>query len=78
MPRKIRKLKADLRQAGFVALPRRGKGSHAIWKHAESGAEVNLAGSDGSDAHHYQEREVRDAIARSRQKGEEERHVPDR
>ena len=62
MPRKIRQLKADLRKAGFLALPRRGKGSHAIWKHAKSGAEVNLAGSDGADAHYYQEREVRDAI----------------
>ena len=78
MPRKIRQLKAALRKAGFVALPRRGKGSHVIWKHPGSGAEVNLAGADGADAHHYQEREVRDAIARSRLTGEEERHVPDR
>lgn len=76
MPRKIRQLKADLRKAGFVALPRRGKGSHAIWKHAASGAEVNLAGADGADARQYQEREVRDAIAQARQGGEEERFVP--
>ncbi len=76
MPRKLRQLKADLRKAGFAVLPRRGKGSHVVWKHAESGAEVNLAGADGTDAHYYQEREVRDAIARARQWGEEERHVP--
>jgi hypothetical protein len=76
MPRKIRQLKADLRNAGFVALPRRGKGSHAVWKHAASGAEVNLAGADGADAHHYQEREVRDVIARAQQAGEEEAYVP--
>jgi predicted RNA binding protein YcfA (HicA-like mRNA interferase family) len=74
MPRKIRKLKADLRKAGFVLLPRRGKGSHAIWKHAESGAEVNLAGADGDDAHPYQEREVLVAIARSRHADEEKHH----
>ena len=33
MPRKIRQLIADLHRAGFVELPRRGKGSHSMWKH---------------------------------------------
>lgn len=76
MPRKIRQLKADLRAAGFSEAPRRGKGSHAIWKYAASGAQVNLAGADGADVQHYQEREVREAIALSRQSNEEERDVP--
>lgn len=78
MPRKIRELKADLRRAGFVEVPRRGKGSHAIWKHAASGAQVNFAGADGSDTQHYQEREVRDAIIQSRRRLEEDRDVADR
>jgi predicted RNA binding protein YcfA (HicA-like mRNA interferase family) len=70
-PRKIRQLKADLRRAGFVEVPRRGKGSHTIWKHRQTGAQVNLAGADGSDAQQYQEREVRDAITQSRPTYEE-------
>ena len=78
MPRKIRELKADLRRAGFGQVPRRGKGSHAIWKHAASGAQVNLAGADGSDAQHYQERAVRDVITQSRRRLEEDQHVTDR
>jgi predicted RNA binding protein YcfA (HicA-like mRNA interferase family) len=78
MPRKIRELKADLRRAGFEAVPRRGKGSHAIWKHAASGAQVNLAGADGTDAQYYQEREVRAAIIQSRRRLEEDQDVADR
>ncbi len=57
MPRKIRELKADLRQAGFEELRRRGKGNHSYWEHpAVPAARVNLAGTDGGDAQHYQER----------------------
>lgn len=66
MPRKIRQLKADLRRAGFVAEPKRGKGSHTVWVHEhEPGITVVLAGQDGDDAKLYQERDVRNAIARS-------------
>jgi len=32
-PRKIRELKQDLKQAGFVNVPKRGKGSHSYWEH---------------------------------------------
>jgi predicted RNA binding protein YcfA (HicA-like mRNA interferase family) len=71
MPRKIRQLKADLRRAGFVVEPIRGKGSHVLWAHrSHPGISVNLAGHDGDDAHRYQEREVREAIAEIRAKEE--------
>ena len=42
------------------------------------GAQVNLAGADGSDAHHDQEREVRDAIVQLRRRPEEGQDVTDR
>ncbi len=62
MPRKIRELKAALRQAGFAWRP--GKGSHQLWRHpALPKTAVNLAGNDGDDAKPYQERQVRDALA---------------
>jgi hypothetical protein len=60
-------LKADLREAGFAIEPDRGKGSHARWVHRrfrEIG--VTLSGHDGDDAQHYQERQVREAIALAR------------
>lgn len=61
MPRKLRQLRADLRRAGWII--DRQSGSHQIWKHALLPAqEVNLAGADGSDAHRYQERDVREAV----------------
>jgi len=63
MPRKVRQLKADLRRAGFVSDPKRGKGSHSVWLHPlASQNEVTLAGHDGDDAQPYQEREVRRAL----------------
>jgi predicted RNA binding protein YcfA (HicA-like mRNA interferase family) len=58
MPRKLRQLRRDLRQAGWSVV--RQTGSHQIWKHPRLlGTEVNLAGQDGADAHQYQERDVR-------------------
>jgi predicted RNA binding protein YcfA (HicA-like mRNA interferase family) len=63
MPPKIRELKADLRKAGFVELPGRGKGSHTVWRHPFTpGTTITLAGRDGDDADRYQEKQVRDAI----------------
>jgi hypothetical protein len=68
MPRKIRQPKSDLRKAGFVELPDRAKGSHSWWAfRGVPGAVVNLAGADGDDAQRYQERDVREAIAKVRQ-----------
>ena len=64
VPRKIRQLKADLREAGFLAQARRGKGSHDLWTHPDfPAARVLLSGEDGEDAKPYQERDVREAIA---------------
>jgi predicted RNA binding protein YcfA (HicA-like mRNA interferase family) len=60
MPRKIRELKADLRQAGFYMKP--GKGSHTNWFHARYAGCVTISGADGGDAARYQEVIVAKAI----------------
>jgi len=59
VPRKIRELARDLRQAGFV--DRGGKGSHRNFVHPKA-IRVTLSGHDGDDARHYQERDVTRAI----------------
>ena len=65
MPRQMRELRADLRRSGWDIV--RQTGSHQIWKHSlVPGVEVNLVGQDGADAHHYQERDVREAVRRAR------------
>ena len=61
MPRKIRQLVSDLKGAGFVQVPG-GKGSHRKFRHGRMAGSVILTGGDGDDAHHYQERQVRNAI----------------
>ena len=67
MPRKVRQLKVDLRAAGFIELPGRGKGSHSYWEHAEqTDVTVTLAGQDGEDAKRYQEGQVTEAIKKSK------------
>jgi hypothetical protein len=63
VPRKIRQLKADLRNAGFVELKGRGKGSHTVWEHPALAGALTLSGNDGDDARPYQERNVQQAIA---------------
>jgi len=60
MPRKIRQLIADLERAGFSKVST--KSSHRKYKHA-TGTTVILAGQSGADAHHYQEKDVKLAIA---------------
>jgi hypothetical protein len=61
MPRKLRQLRADLREAQFSVDHQTG--SHQIWKHRLlPGISVNLAGSDGADAKPYQEVQVRRAL----------------
>ena len=62
MPRKVRQLIADLEKGGFVN--RGGKGSHRNYIHP-TGARVTLSGSEGQDARHYQERQVRRQIEES-------------
>ena len=59
MPRKVRQLIADLEKAGYVN--RGGKGSHRNFTHPR-GPRVTLSGKPGSDAKHYQERDVRCAL----------------
>jgi predicted RNA binding protein YcfA (HicA-like mRNA interferase family) len=61
MPRKIRQLIADLEGAGFGQVPG-GKGSHRKFRHPRFSGAVILSGKDGDDAHHYQEKQVRNAI----------------
>ncbi len=62
MPRKIRELERDLQRTGFVRKP--GKGSHRQWEHPlMPDRPVTISGNAGADAHHYQERQVRDALA---------------
>ena len=39
-----------------------GKGSHRKFRHARLPGSVILSGADGDDAHHYQEKQVRNAI----------------
>jgi predicted RNA binding protein YcfA (HicA-like mRNA interferase family) len=61
MPRKIRQLVSDLMKSGFV-LTSGGKGSHRKFRHPRLPGSVMLSGGDGDDAHHYQEKQVRNAI----------------
>ena len=61
MPRKIRQLISDLEAAGFT-LVSGGKGSHRKFRHLRFSGSVILSGGDQEDAHHYQEKQVRNAI----------------
>jgi predicted RNA binding protein YcfA (HicA-like mRNA interferase family) len=63
MPRKIRELVKELRDAGFSLVPGGGKGSHRKFIHPTYvGGAVTLSGQDGDDAKKYQEKHVRQAI----------------
>jgi len=64
VPRKIRELEAELANAGFVR--QAGKGSHRNYRHPRCGAKVTIAGKGGDDAKRYQEKQVADAIERSK------------
>ena len=64
MARQIRELIRDLERAGFVN--RGGKGSHRNFEHP-NGMRVTVSGKLGSDAKHYQEREVKQKINESQQ-----------
>ena len=61
VPVKLRKLKAELRKAGF--LERSAKGSHTRWVYQyDESIGVTLAGNDGDDADKYQLKQVRNAL----------------
>ncbi|MGL4514047.1 MAG: type II toxin-antitoxin system HicA family toxin [Lacipirellulaceae bacterium] len=62
MPRKIRDLVRDLRDAGFSVVAGGGKGSHRKLTHPSYGGAVTLSGNEGDDAKRYQEKQVRQAI----------------
>ncbi len=66
VPRKIRQLAADLEQAGFVVVSG-GKGSHRKFRHPRFAGAVILSGRNGDDAHHYQEKQIRNAIQKASQ-----------
>ena len=61
MPRKIRELIRDLRDAGFYEIAG-GKGSHLKFTHASYPGAVTLSGKQGDDAKPYQENQIRRAI----------------
>ena len=66
MPRKIRDLLKDLRQAGFQLVPG-GKGSHRKFEANEGQIVMILPGRDGDDAKSYLERQVKQKIEESKQ-----------
>jgi len=67
MPEKIRKLKAKLRQAGFVERP--AKGSHVVFYDPyDHTNKVTFAGHDGDDADKYQLKDVRDALKKAKER----------
>jgi predicted RNA binding protein YcfA (HicA-like mRNA interferase family) len=70
MPKKIRELKALLRQAGWMEVAGGGKGSHTKWRHPSLRGSLMLSGKDGEDAKRYQERGVEEAIRRTRLEGD--------
>jgi predicted RNA binding protein YcfA (HicA-like mRNA interferase family) len=61
MPKKIRELKYDLRQAGWIQIPG-GKGSHTKWTHARVSRKIILSGNDGDDAGRKQERDIANGV----------------
>ncbi|WP_072016171.1 type II toxin-antitoxin system HicA family toxin [Leptolyngbya sp. KIOST-1] len=73
MPRKIRELKAQISQAGFIYLPKRGKGSHERWKHPLLPKTLTISGKDGDDVPRYLEKQVSQLLAelKSVQEGNE-------
>lgn len=62
MPRKVRDLLKDLRDAGFTLVPGAGKGSHRKLTHPKYSGAVTLSGRDGDDAKQYQEKQIKRAI----------------
>jgi predicted RNA binding protein YcfA (HicA-like mRNA interferase family) len=61
VPRKIREYKADLIALGFSENPRRGRGSHRVWKHPRLENIIVIAYEDGEDTPLYLEKQLREA-----------------
>jgi predicted RNA binding protein YcfA (HicA-like mRNA interferase family) len=51
---KIRILKSRLSKAGFFQVPKRGKGSHSIWRHPLYPITIVQSGKDNRNAKPYQ------------------------
>lgn len=62
MPRKIRELVDDLKEANFYEISG-GKGSHRKFTHANYAGAVTISGKAAEDAKPYQEKQVKQAIA---------------
>jgi len=62
MPRKIRQLLKDYRQAGAEIRTGHGKGSHRKITHARFQGAITLSGADGDDAKPYMERALREFL----------------
>ena len=62
VPKKIRELLKDLRNAGFEQIPGGGKGSHRKFVHPGYTGAVTVSGAEGADAKSYQEKQIRKAI----------------
>ena len=60
MPRKIRELIEDLKQAGFI--DRGGKGSHRNFIHPNLLKPITISGKLGDDVLLYQEKAIKQAI----------------
>jgi predicted RNA binding protein YcfA (HicA-like mRNA interferase family) len=71
MPRKIRELKAQMAREGFVYLPKRGKGSHELWRHPLLLKTLTIPGKDGDDVPLYLEKQVAKLIAKLEELGED-------
>jgi predicted RNA binding protein YcfA (HicA-like mRNA interferase family) len=61
MPKKIRELIQDLKNAGFYEISG-GKGSHRKFVHTNYAGAVTISGKIGEDAKIYQEKQVEQAI----------------
>ena len=70
MPRKIRELKAEITQKGFVYLPKRGKGSHERWIHPLIKKTLTIPGKDGDDVPIYLEKQLGKLLAELKELGE--------
>ncbi|MDJ0648270.1 MAG: type II toxin-antitoxin system HicA family toxin [Xenococcaceae cyanobacterium MO_188.B19] len=60
---KIRTLKSSLSKAGFDYLPKRGKGSHSMWKYPFSNKKITISGKDNKQAKPYQIKAYERALA---------------
>ena len=64
MPRKIRELVRDLKNAGWYQVPG-GKGDHRKFKHDKARIFVIIPDADHKDAKPYLEKQIRKAINES-------------